>query len=63
MGSSVEISGIFDLWKTIFSKAGTLTTPPRKVAFLWGILWAALCCFLHRHLLQMVFVQVKTAGY
>ena len=37
MGSSVEFPGIFDLWKIIFSKTGTPTTPPRKVAFLGGI--------------------------
>ena len=44
-------------------KMGTITTSPKKLAFLRVFLGTVLSCFLHRHLLQMVFVKVKTAGY
>ena len=63
MGSSVRLCVVLRLWITFQQKMGTATTNPRNFAFPGDYLWIELRCFLHRHSLCVVFMQVKTAGY
>ena len=63
MESSVHLLCILKLWITFWAKKGTTTTTQGILQFLGDNLWKNLRRFLHRHLLQMVFVEIKTAGY
>ena len=63
MESSVHLCAVFEVWNTFGIEMRITTTPPRIFAFPGDMLWKDLGRFLHCHLLQMVFVKVKTAGY
>ena len=67
MGSSVEFSHAFDLWNAfLLQNAYTNHTPKKSCNFLGhfsSTITGESRSFLHRHLLQMVLVKIKTAGY
>ena len=63
MGSSVRLCAVLGLWITFRLKMRTPTTPPRKFVFLGDNLLMNLRCHLHCQFLQMVLVEIKTAGY
>ena len=63
MESSVRLCLIQRAMENFLLKMGTATTTQGILQFLGDNLWKNLRRFLHRHLLQMVFVEVKTAGY
>ncbi len=63
MESSVCLCAVLGLWITFLAKKGTTTTTQGILQFLGAKLCKNLCCFLHCHFLQVVFVEVKTTGY
>ena len=63
MESSVHLLCILKLWITFWAKKGTTTTTQGILQFLGDKLCKNLRYFLHCHLLQVVFVEVKTTGY
>ena len=63
MESSVRLCLFQMAVENFLLKMGTTTTTQGILQFLGDNLWRKLRRFLHRHLLQMVFVEVKTAGY
>ena len=67
MGSSVRFFRVIDLWKTILSRNVCNNHTPKKSCNFLGHFSSTITgesrSFLHRHLLQMVLVKIKTAGY
>ena len=63
MESSVCLCAFWGLWITFGIKKCITTTPQGILQFLGDNLFVNLRHFLHCHLLQVVFVEVKTAGY
>ena len=63
MESSVHLLCILKLWITFRAKKGTTTTTQGILQLLGDKLWIKSRRFLHCHLLQVVFMEVKTAGY
>ncbi len=63
MGSSVNFCVDLGLWKTFGRKTGIIITTPRKFVFFGDNLLMNLRCHLRCQLLQMVLMEIKTAGY
>ena len=67
MGSSVRFFSVINLWKTILSRNVCNNHSPKKSCNFLGHFSSTITgesrSFLHRHLLQVVLVKVKTAGY
>ena len=63
MGSSVNLCSVLGLWITFQHEKRTPTTPPRKLTFFGDKLSIYLRCYQCRQLLQMILVEIKTAGY
>ena len=63
MDSSVRLCLFQRAVENFLLKMGAATTTQGIFQLLGDNLWKDLRRFLHRHLLQMVFVEIKTAGY
>lgn len=63
MGSSVDFCRVFGLRNHYCEQNGRTNYIPRNLIISGGYFRVESGRFLHCHLLQMVLVEVKTAGY